>query len=81
MRDATRRVQFADSTISILSPDHLVVCKAFFDRPKDWLDIEQVLLVAEGLNRDEIERWITEITGAKSENLARFKALADDLLG
>jgi hypothetical protein len=81
MRDATRKVPFADSTIQILSPDHLTVCKAFFDRPKDWLDIEQMLLVAEGLHRDEIERWIAEITGETSENLARFRALADEYVG
>jgi hypothetical protein len=81
MRQATRRVPFADSTIPILSPDHLMVCKAFFDRPKDWIDIEQMMLVAEGLHREEIERWIGEITGDNSENLIRFRALANDLLG
>ncbi|MGH2905490.1 MAG: hypothetical protein ACRDKI_01830 [Solirubrobacterales bacterium] len=78
---ATRRVPFADSQIDILSPDHLIVCKAVFDRPKDWLDIEQMLVVADGLHRDEIERWIAEIVGEDSENLRRFSALADELLG
>lgn len=81
MREATRKVQFAGSTISILSPDHLAVCKAFFDRPKDWIDIEQMLLVAEGIHREEIEKWLIQITGEKSQNLTRFRALADDLLG
>ena len=35
---------FADDTVPILAPEHLAVCKAMFDRPKDWMDIEQMLI-------------------------------------
>ena len=36
-------VRFGPVDIPILAPEHLIVCKAVFDRPKDWLDIEEML--------------------------------------
>lgn len=39
----TRRVPFAGSTIAVLAIEDLVVCKAAFDRPRDWVDIGSVL--------------------------------------
>ena len=38
-----RTVPFADGSIPILSAEHLVVCKAVFNRSKDWVDIESML--------------------------------------
>jgi hypothetical protein len=38
------------------------VCKAVFNRPKDWLDIEQVLVTVDGFDcsdaRAELERLV-----------------------
>jgi len=62
MRKAARRVPFADTTIPILAPEHLVVCKAIFDRPKDWIDIEQVLVATDPLDLREIESWLEQMT-------------------
>jgi hypothetical protein len=76
MRGATRTVPFGDDRIPILSPEHLVVCKAIFDRPKDWLDIEQVLVVNESLDRAEIRDWLDRIVGAKDPRAGRFEELA-----
>jgi hypothetical protein len=76
MRGATRTVPFGDDRIPILSPEHLVVCKAIFDRPKDWLDIEQVLVVNESLDRAEIRDWLDRIVGAKDPRAERFEELA-----
>ena len=42
MEKATRRVPFGDARLPILGPEHLAICKAIFDRPKDWLDIEAI---------------------------------------
>jgi hypothetical protein len=81
MRASTRAVEFADVTIPILSPSHLAACKATFDRPKDWLDIEQMLVAAEAFDREDAEMWIERIAGADSERLQRFRALADEYLG
>lgn len=63
MRRSARRVPFADETIPILSPEHLAVCKAMFDRPKDWLDIEQILVATDPLDLQEIEVWLERLVG------------------
>ncbi len=80
MRKATRRVPFADTTIPILSPEHLTVCKAVFDRPKDWIDIEQMLVAADEIDRVEIEAWLDRIVGRRDDRAKRFAKLADHLL-
>ena len=74
MRKQARRVPFAGTTIPILSPEHLAVCKAMFDRRKDWLDIEQMLIAADELDTDEIEWWLERMVGV---NDSRFQHLAE----
>jgi hypothetical protein len=58
MAAAVRRVPFAESTIPIVSPEHLVIREAILDRPKDWLDIEAILVAETSLDLDEIKRWL-----------------------
>lgn len=76
MEGATRRVPFDDTRIPILGPEHLVICKAMFDRPKDWLDIEAILVVTEPLAVDAIESWLTRMVGHGDDRLGKL----DDLL-
>lgn len=64
MRGAIRTQPFADATIPILAPQHLLVCKAIFNRPKDWLDIEQITLTVEDLDAAEILGWLDRILAA-----------------
>lgn len=75
MRKAARKVPFADSTIPILAPEHLAVCKAMFDRPKDWLDIEQILVATSPLKIEEIEDWLTRMVGEQNSRLQRLREL------
>jgi hypothetical protein len=75
MRAAIRRVPFADARIPILAPEHLAICKAVFDRPKDWLDIEAMLVVTEPLDVDAIESWLTRLVGAGDERLEKLDAM------
>ena len=77
MRNAARTVPFGETTITVLAPEHLVVCKALFDRPKDWLDIEQVLVCADELDIAEIDRWLVRTAGENDERRRRFARLAD----
>lgn len=79
MRAKARRVPFAETTVPILSPEHLTVCKAMFDRPKDWLDIEQILVASEGLDLAEIERWLESMVGEDDARLKRFEELRETL--
>ena len=60
---ARRTVPFAASSIPILAPEHLVVCKAVFDRPKDWVDIDAMLAAGIALDVAEILRWVGRIAG------------------
>jgi hypothetical protein len=57
MESASRQVPFAESTLPIVSPEHLLIRKAMFNRVKDWIDIEQIL-IATPLDFAEIERWL-----------------------
>ena len=79
MEKSTRRVPFSGTRIPILAPEHLAICKAIFDRPKDWLDIEAMLIVTEPLDVDAIESWLTRLVGADDERPAKLRAILDRL--
>ena len=77
MRKGVRRVPFGDNRIPIIAPEHLLVCKLAFDRAKDWLDIEQMLLVVDVLDLAEVEEWVRRLTGAGDPRWARLAELLD----
>ncbi len=79
MRKETRRVPFAATTLPILAPEHLAVCKAMFDRPKDWLDIEQMLVATKDLDVAAIEEWLSRMVGKDDERLKRLAELRANL--
>jgi hypothetical protein len=80
MRRAARTVPFGDDRLTVLAPEHLLVCKATFDRPKDWLDIEQVLVCVPELDIDEIRGWLHRIVGPEDHRAQRFDQTAAALL-
>jgi hypothetical protein len=80
MRKEARRVPFGGTTVPILGPEHLAVCKAMFDRRKDWLDIEQMLIATEELDLGEIERWLERMVGQQDQRLKRLAELKAGLL-
>lgn len=75
MQREARRVPFGEATIPILAPEHLAVCKAIFDRTKDWLDIEQILVATHPLDLVEIERWLERMVGRDDPRLQRLGEL------
>jgi hypothetical protein len=75
MRGQSRRVPFGGITVSILSPEHLAVCKAMFDRRKDWLDIEQMLIAGDNLDLAEIEKWLVRMVGDSDHRVERLRTL------
>jgi hypothetical protein len=75
---SVRTVPFADATIPILAPEHLMVCKAVFDRPKDWVDIDAMLETDLALDVAEVLRWVGRITGDRDP---RFERIAEILAG
>jgi hypothetical protein len=72
MRAAIRSVPFGERRIPILAPEHLLVCKAIFNRPKDWLDIEQMLVGVEELDVVEVRMWLDRVVGADDPRRQRF---------
>ena len=77
MPEAIRRVPFAGTEIPIVAPEHLVIRKAMLDRTKDWLDIEAILVVAEPLEVEVIESWLTRMVGPDDERVVKFGELRD----
>lgn len=75
MRHRTRKVPFGKETIPILSPEHLAVCKAMFDRTKDWIDIEQILVAADPLDLGEIESWLERMVGESDPRIAKLEEI------
>lgn len=75
---AVRSVPFADAIIPILSPEHLIVCKAVFSRPKDWVDIDAIVHNDVALDGAEILRWVGRIAG---DNDSRYERVAAVLTG
>jgi hypothetical protein len=75
MAELARVVRFGPVDIPILAPEHLVVCKAVFDRPKDWLDIEEMLRWGTEVDAARALGWVGEILGPESEEYARLNEL------
>jgi hypothetical protein len=73
MRRMIRKEPFGDTTIPVLAPEHLLVCKAVFNRPKDWLDIEQMLVCVDELNTQEVRGWLARIVGTDDPRTERFE--------
>jgi len=80
MERGMRRVPFAGEQIPILAAEHLMVCKARYNRPKDWLDIEQMLVGVRDLRVTEVRRWMREIAGEADTRYQRLDALIREML-
>ncbi len=81
MRLGLRKVPFGDTTIPILAPEHLLIAKAAFDRAKDWLDIEQMLVAIDDLDVTEIRRWLTHLVGRSDARVKRLQKLMTQMRG
>ena len=72
--DRVRYEQFADTEIPFLSCFDLAVFKAFFDRTKDWADLE-AMQTAGTLDIDRVAATLIDYLGATDERLERLRAL------
>ena len=75
MAEHARTVRFDALDIPILGPEDLVICKAVFDRPKDWLDIEEMLRWGTEVDPVRTLRWVGDILGPASEQYTRLHGL------
>jgi hypothetical protein len=81
MKSSVRTVPFGRATIPILAPEHLMIAKVVFNRTKDWIDIEQMLVAVGDLDFHEIERWLEHLVGPHDPRAQRFRALHDKTRG
>jgi hypothetical protein len=72
---ARRTVPFANAAIQVLSPEHLMVCKVVFNRPKDWIDLDAMLAGGVDIDPGEVIRWVTRIVGDEDARFTRVVAL------
>ena len=75
MAERARLVRFGPVDIPILAPEHLIACKAIFDRPKDWLDIAEILRWGTEVDVTRTLYWVSEILGPEAEQYARLAEL------
>jgi hypothetical protein len=75
MAERSRLVRFGPVDIPILSPEHLIVCKAVYNRPKDWLDIEEMVRWGTAIEADETLGWVAKILGDGSEQHRKLAAI------
>jgi hypothetical protein len=72
----TEDVPFAGTTIPVLSATDLTVFKAFFDRTKDWADIE-AMLDAGTVDPHTALGWLVDVVGGDDHRVARLRRLLD----
>ena len=80
-RRASRRVRrepFRDETLPFLACDDLAVFKVFFDRSRDWADLEE-MITARSFDVGAVRATIAELLGADDARLARLADLVDRL--
>ena len=70
----SRDVPFAGRQIRVLGPVELVLFKALFDRPKDWVDIASVI-DAHAVDREHVRDGLIALLGNDDPRLERWDAL------
>lgn len=73
--DEIRWVPFAGDEIPVLSCESLVVFKAFFNRTKDWADIEAVAEIGPSILASAADR-VEQLTGPDEDIVARLRTLS-----
>jgi hypothetical protein len=75
MAERSREVTFGPVPIPILASEHLIVCKAIFDRPKDWVDIEEIVAWGTEVEKSTVLGWVEELVGSESRQYVRLAEL------
>jgi hypothetical protein len=78
-RRASRRVRrepFRDETLPFLACDDLAVFKVFFDRSRDWADLEE-MIAASSFDVGAVRATIADLLGADDARLTRLADLLD----
>lgn len=75
MSRTVRRLPFAGMKLPFVAPEFLAAWKARLDRPRDWIDIEQMLLLADPFDSSTAKRWLARMIGEDDPRSARLREL------
>jgi hypothetical protein len=64
-----------ETSLPFISATHLAVLKALFDRPKDWVDILEMMKFGT-VDIQHALGWLTTMTAERDERPARLRAFA-----
>lgn len=76
-RERVRVVSFAGTSIPVLAALDILVFKAMFDRPKDWVDIGEIF-AAESVSLADATGAVTQLVGPDDHRLVRLSEVAND---
>jgi hypothetical protein len=65
-------VPFAGTTIPVLGATELMIFKAFFDRTKDWADLEAMVAVGSADGHRALG-WLVALLGGEDHRIARLR--------
>ena len=65
---------------AILGADELLVFKAFFDRRKDWADIEEIVR-AGAVDVHQAMGWLVDLLGTDDDRVERLRDLVREVRG
>ena len=68
-------VPFLDGMIPILSATDLAVYKVFFNRTKDWADLEAMIEV-QSFDLHVVLGWVVDLLGGDDERVERLRSLS-----
>ena len=75
MARRARPVDYVGTTIPVLSSEDLIICKAAFNRPRDWADIEDIFKIqGSQLDGAYLTRWLDEFYEPQDEPVQRIDA-------
>lgn len=75
-RERSVVVDFFGQPIRVLSAEDIVIFKTLYNRPKDWLDIEQVLAIqAERFDGAYVRAWMGRILPTADSARQRLERL------
>ena len=67
--------EFADESVPFLACRDLAVFKAFFDRTRDWADLEE-MYAAGSLDVEQVLGVLAHYLGAYDDRIVRLRALS-----
>lgn len=74
MASRVKEVDYVGTIIPVLSAEDLIICKAAFNRPKDWVDIENMFQVQhQNLDAQYIRHWLTDFFEHGDERVVKVE--------